>query len=172
MTSLLPPAAYNFRTLTPHDQAFVWEMLYQAIYVSPGQLPAPRSILDDPEISRYAAGWGMPGDLGFLASVDATPVGATWLRLFPPENPGYGFIEAGIPEITLAVLPEWRCQGIGSRLLDLLLAAADNVFPAVCLSVVAESAAVRLYLRKGFVTVRQDNNGLAMIRYAASHDRT
>lgn len=144
-------------------------MLYQAIYTPPGEPPPPRAILTDPEISRYAAGWGAPGDLGFAAcapavSANESPVGAAWLRLFAPDAPGYGFVSAGIPELSLAVLPDWRSQGIGSRLLDHLLSAAALQFPAVSLCVTAANPALRLYERNGFTTIRKEGASLVMLR--------
>ena len=165
----LPPFSVAYRPLTPHDQSVVWDMLYHAIYIPSGGTYPARSILEDPEIAHYAADFGRPGDLGFLASSGELPVGAAWLRLFPPDDPGYGFVAPDMPEISLAVVPGWRGQGIGTRLLGLLLTAAELSHPAVSLSVVAANPAVRLYRRTGFVTLRHDGDSLAMIRKFA-HD--
>ena len=76
---------FTLKPLAGNDEPFLWEMLYQAIYVPPGQKPPPRSILQEPALARYAAGWGRRrGDLGILALEDETsiPAGAAWLRLF------------------------------------------------------------------------------------------
>jgi len=58
------------RALTPADEPFLWEMLYQALYVPEGADPFPRDIVRRPEISRYAQGWGQADDLGFVVSTD------------------------------------------------------------------------------------------------------
>jgi len=57
----------DLRPLLPSDQPFLWEMLYQALYVAPGSPPFVRAILDDPDIACYLKGWGRPGDWGLLA---------------------------------------------------------------------------------------------------------
>jgi len=57
----------DLRPLLPTDQPFLWEMLYQALYVPPGKVPFARTILDEPDIACYVRGWGRPGDWGLLA---------------------------------------------------------------------------------------------------------
>jgi GNAT superfamily N-acetyltransferase len=168
---------FEYRPLTPHDQWFVWEMLYEAIYALPGAARPPRSILDLPEISRYAEGWGRPGDFGFAAVQGDTPAGAAWLRLFAVESPGYGFVAAEIPELSIAVLPGWRGQGIGTQLLKRLAAwrVADGSppYPAVSLSVAAANPAVRLYTRAGFKILREEGDSLVMVcRQFFDHDHS
>ena len=44
----------TFRPLTPADEPFLWEMLYQALYVPPGGTPFPREVLQEPDIACYA----------------------------------------------------------------------------------------------------------------------
>jgi GNAT superfamily N-acetyltransferase len=44
-------------------------------------------------------------------------------------------IGEAIPELTIALLPEYRGRGIGGKLLDHALSAAKSRFPAVSLSV-------------------------------------
>ena len=101
----------------------------------------------DPAIARYVEGWGTrPGDSGLLAIVDDVPVGAAWLRYFPASNPGYGFVDERTPELSVAVLPAWRGQGIGSHLIEHLLPG----LPAISLSCDPANPAWHLYLRLGF----------------------
>ena len=116
------------RPIISSDQDFLWEMLYQAIYVPPGRLAPPREIIRQPELAHYVQDWPQPGDLGLLAAEATTgkPLGAAWLRLFSPEDPGYGFIAEGIPELSIALLPDCRGQGVGTALLEGLLAAARS----------------------------------------------
>lgn len=83
------------RPLTLEDQPFLWEMLYQALYVPKGQTAPPPEVIHLPELAGYVQGWGREGDRGFLASDAATdqPVGAVWLRLMTGESKGYAYIE-------------------------------------------------------------------------------
>jgi ribosomal protein S18 acetylase RimI-like enzyme len=83
------------------------------------------------------------------------PVGALW------ADEG----SDGIHLLDIAVLPDWRGQGIGTRCLqDLLSAAARRNLP-VTLQVAFENPARRLYERLGFVlTGAEDGVNLPMIR--------
>ena len=156
--------AITIRPLTLADEPFLWEMLYQALYVPPGRPPFPRAILDEPDISRYVQGWGRAGDAGFAAQDGERPIGAAWLRLLIGDNRGYGYVDENTPELSIAVLPAYRDQGVGSTLLTRLLEHAAPLYQAVCLSVTAESRAVRLYQSFGFEVVRQGSTGLTMLK--------
>ena len=152
------------RPLTPGDQMFLWEMLYQALYVPPNTPPFPREILQQPEISHYVAAWGKPGDDGWVAEVAGQPVAAIWIRLCEAEARGYGYVDAQTPELSIAVLPEYRGQGIGTALLERMLATAQRQLAALSLSVSRDNPAARLYQRLGFEIVRDDGNSLTMCK--------
>jgi hypothetical protein len=97
--------------LLRYRTTFLWEMLYLALFVPPGQPPLPRSVLRDPAIAHYVEGWRMrSGDLGLIALVDGAPVGAAWLRYFAASDPGYGFVSESTPELSVAVLPGRRLE--------------------------------------------------------------
>lgn len=55
--------------------------------------------------------------------------------------------------VDIALLPEARCQGVGTRLLDGLIGEAAALGKPLALSVVAGGPAERLYRRLGFVPV-------------------
>jgi ribosomal protein S18 acetylase RimI-like enzyme len=131
-------------------------MLYEAAFWRPnGPRPPVGEVLADPALGRYVYGWGRRGDAGVVAFGDrGEPVGAAWYRLFPPGEPGFGFVDERTPELSLAVLEEARGRGIGTRLLLLLLdRARDDGFQALSLSVEPDNPARRLYERHGFVRV-------------------
>jgi len=156
-------ADIHIRPLSPEDAPCLWEMLYQAIHVSPGTEPPDREIVHSAELAHYAAGWGRPGDIGYLA-VDAEGllVGAAWLRLLTGDDRGYGWVDDATPELSMAVMPGWRGQGIGTRLLAALLAAAAEHYAAVSLSVQADNPAARLYRRLGFQVVEDGGTWYTM----------
>ena len=156
------------RSLTVADQPSLWEMLYQALYVPEGADPFPRDIVRLPEISRYAEDWGRPDDMGFVAVIDETCVGGTWIRLLKSANKGYGYIDETTPELTIAVAPAFRGRGIGTKLLARLMAEAKNRYQAVSLSVSADNPALRLYRRFGFEVVATSGNSLTMIKMYGS----
>ena len=110
-------------------------------------------------------GWGREGDCGFLASDAETsqPVGAVWLRLLVGKNQGYGYVNDDTPELSIAVLPEYRGQGIGTQLLTYLLSSVYG-HSSISLSVSEDNPALRLYKRFGFVVVRKSTGSLTMKR--------
>ena len=140
---------YPTRPVGPEDLEFLWEMLYEAAHHRP---------LSDPKIARYLEGWGRLGDTAVVAldPVAGHRIGAAWYRLMPPNDPGYGFVDASMPEIALAVVPERRGVGVGEALLrGLLDAARTQGFDALTLSVRRDNtAAVKLYERNGFAKLR------------------
>ncbi len=152
----------TIRAALAADEPFLWEMLYQALHVPPGQPPFPRAILQQPEISQYLHEWGRPGDFALLAKSATQPVGAAWLRLLPH---GYGYVDAATPELTVAVVPEFRGQGIGAKLLTALFTQAQIRYAAVSLSVSAANPAARLYRRLGFETLGQAGTSLLMRKW-------
>lgn len=149
------PTVY-IRETDDSDREFLYEMLYQSIYVAPGEDLPSRNVLKLPRIRRYVENWGREGDHGLVA-IEQNPggelrrVGAVWLRFFPADYPGYGFIHESIPEIGIAVIPELRGRGIGSSLIKALLNRPGVQYPAISLSVDPENPAGNLYRRLGFL---------------------
>jgi GNAT superfamily N-acetyltransferase len=152
------------KTLTVLDESILWDFLYLALYVPPGQPPLPRDIVFQPQISRYVQGWGTANDLGFVAHDGILPVGAAWLRLLIGSEKGYGYVDDEIPELSMAVVSEYRGQGIGTRLLSTLLEQASSQYRSISLSVSEENAARRLYERFGFKTVKKSGSSLIMVK--------
>ncbi|HPG38817.1 MAG TPA: GNAT family N-acetyltransferase [bacterium] len=152
--------------LSPAEQDFIWAMLYLAIYTPPGSAPLPPEIVQQPDIAKYATGWGKSTDLGLYARnmQSGQMIGAAWLRLFKYTDPGYGYVDDTTPELSMAVLPDFRGQGIGNRLLTELLNLAEKRFPAVSLSVATSNPAVLLYKKFGFVTAKLDEHSLVMLK--------
>ena len=154
------------RPITPDDTGFLWEMLYEAIYVAEGVTRPPRDVLLHPEIRRYLQDWGQPGDSGFVAvdPLSAEPIGAVWLRLLIGDHKGYGYVDDETPELTVAVVPQCRGKGIGTRLLSHLLATSETQYSSLSLSVSPDNPALRLYKRMGFETVGTCGTSLVMKR--------
>ena len=120
-------------------------------------------MIADPHLARYVVGWPRPGDLGVVAEIDV-PVGATWWRYFAAGEPGYGFVDERIPEISIGVVPQARGAGIGSRLLAALIECArERAVPALSLSVEPDNPAARLYRRLGFVEVGGVGGAVTMV---------
>jgi GNAT superfamily N-acetyltransferase len=119
----------------------------------------------DISLSRYADGWGRRGDTALIAMDDGHSVGAGWYRLFPQTVPGYGFVDAETPELTIVVVPSRQGEGIGKQLLDALLARAKaDGFGSVSVSVENGSQETAYYLGNGFEQVDEHGNTLILSR--------
>lgn len=151
------------RLLTPADEPLLWEMLYQAIHVPEGSPPPPRDIVLRPELSRYVQGWGQQDDLGVVALEEGEVAGAAWLRRLTGALRGYGHVDDETPELSIALLPQHRGRGLGTRLLTSLLDTARNRYPAISLSVSPDNPATRLYRRLGFVDAGRNGTSLTMV---------
>ena len=155
--------------MTSDDLPFLTRMWHQAAFWDPDRFVLPvaeaRAI---PELAAYIDGWGRPGDTGLLVE-DDEPLGAAWFRSFTAEAPGYGFIDAAIPELAIAVEPAARGRGVGTALLTALIdRAVSDGAPGLSLSVSGGNPSRRLYERAGFVEVVVDEGGSAtmVLRFA------
>jgi GNAT superfamily N-acetyltransferase len=141
------------RPAEPDDEPFLWDMGWEATAVDAGMRALGReAAFAMPHVRRYLDGWGRVGDAAVVAvAADRQRLGAAWYRLFPAEDPGWGFVAADVPEISIGVAATARGKGVGSALLDALLALArQHGYQAVSLSVDRQNPARRLYERKGF----------------------
>ena len=147
------------RPAGPQDVPFLRDMLRHAYYWRVDSV----SESGEPPVQRYVERWGRPGDTGLIAIQDFQRAGAAWYRLFRSENAGYGFVDEQTPELSIAIVPNKRGTGLGSELLDALLARAQaDGYEAISLSVEKDSPAVDLYARHGFERLREDDAAVTM----------
>ena len=77
-------------------------------------------------------------------------------------EPGFGFVDAETPELTIAVVPSRRGRGAGRELLEALLGHARyEGYHAVSLS--AASDQTPYYERFGFETVARADHAVTML---------
>lgn len=141
------------------DVAFMRSMLSHAYGWRVNQLST------DIPLARYVDNWGREGDVALIAAEGPNRVGAAWFRRFTPDAPGYAFVDAETPELTIAVVPSRRRHGVGQDLLDALLRKAEaEGHAAVSLSVEQGSPAVAFYERNGFERVAENEGAVTMRR--------
>jgi ribosomal protein S18 acetylase RimI-like enzyme len=132
------------------DYVCLPESLYQAIFIPDGAEPPQRSIIHDPEVFVYIKDFGtQPGDIGVVAKckVSGQIIGAAWTRIIP----AYGHIDNETPELAISLLPEFRKNGIGTKLMKKLFSLLrSNGFAKTSLSVQKDNPAVRFYERLGY----------------------
>jgi ribosomal protein S18 acetylase RimI-like enzyme len=139
------------------DVRFLRDMLHHAFYW--------REHDQGSTAMRYVRAWGRPGDTAIVALEDGFPVGAAWFRLFPPDDPGYGYVDDHTPELAIAVVPSRRGHGIGDALLSALLERAREAgHTALSLSVDSTNeGAIRLYEKHGFERAGDDGDSVTMV---------
>lgn len=117
-----------------------------------------------PELSHYYTGFPGDGDFEFAALVDGAEAGVGWAVLLPASDPGYGFVDAETPELSLTTFEPYRGRGVGTALLDALVQEARRRgLPALSLSVEDANPARRLYERAGFEAVGRNGGSDTML---------
>lgn len=105
------------------------------------------------------------GDFGIVAERDGRAVGVAWVFFLPAENPGLGYVDADVPELSLWVHPNARGQGLGRQLLrELVDASRQRGVDAVSLSVEEGNFARQLYMSEGFEDIPGSGVNGAMSR--------
>jgi GNAT superfamily N-acetyltransferase len=139
------------------DVRFLKDMLRHAFYWRSG------GTIEESSLWRYVAGWGRRGDAAVIALEGGFPIGAAWFRLFPRDEPGFGFVDEQTPEVAVAVVPSRRGRGIGSELMDSLLELAkEQGYGALSLSVADDSPAMHVFEKHGFERTQQTDGSWTM----------
>lgn len=114
----------TIRPATSTDMGFLAHLL-RLIAGEPGK---PRTLDEcrvDPRIACYVDGWS-PDQLGVICMDAHTRIGAAWLRQFTPSDQSRGLVSPTIPELSLALVPEYQGRGRGAYLRDAFLAHAQR----------------------------------------------
>jgi ribosomal protein S18 acetylase RimI-like enzyme len=130
--------------------------------------PTAEEVMADPRYALYLTRWPRQGDCGLVAEQDE-PVGAAWYRTYTEADHGYGFVAEDVPELSIAVIAPRRHEGIGRRLLSVLIeASVAQGHRALSLSVAENNPARGLYESAGFVLVGTHGHSCTMVRHAAA----
>lgn len=147
------------RDIKPIEYSFLKEMLYQAIFVADKKIVLPREIIEHPDLRKYIQDFGKTGDFCLVAEQYGKLIGAIWIRFIK----GYGFVDNGTPELSMAVLDEHRGNGIGKQLLTAMIdRLKDKQLKRVSLSVDRENYAYGFYKKHGFVDYLASEKSIIM----------
>jgi len=128
----------------------------------------PRFTFDDidgdPDIAHYFCDFPRDRDFGLVDADEAAPRAVAWLVFLPANRPGYGFVDADIPELSITTFDGYRGLGLGTALLTQLveLAQADRL-SGISLSVEDGNRARGLYERMGFEVVGRNGGSDTML---------
>lgn len=144
------------------ERDLLQEFLYQAIFLPPGAIPPPRSIIDLPELQVYVDDFGTrPGDHCLVAESDGLVIGMAWSRIMED----YGHVDNHTPSLAISLLSEYRGRGIGTQLLTTLLRLLQREgYPRASLSVQKANPALHLYKRSGFNIIAEKGTEYLMLR--------
>jgi ribosomal protein S18 acetylase RimI-like enzyme len=108
----------HLRNAVTEDLELLTSLVVEAVNWTGETRMTRDQVMAEPELSHYVTGWKRATDVGLVALADdGAPLGAIWWRLFPDDEPGYGFIAGDVPELSMAVLPGRKGNGVGSALL-------------------------------------------------------
>ena len=142
----------KIRKIKDSELDFLSQMLYVALFVPKGQDPLPKEIIETESISKYISNWNKDKyDIALVVEIENKLVGAIWGRMFDEANKGFGFIDNGIPELSMAVLPKFQNKGIGLEMLNTIFSSyLEMGIKEISLSVYKENYVYRLYKKVGF----------------------
>lgn len=151
-----------FRRMFPHEYCMLEDFLYEAIFIPEGVEPPSYDIIYLPELYMYIEDFGSKAsDLAVVAEVDGIIIGAAWARIMMD----YGHIDDQTPSLSISLHPNFRGQGIGTKLwktlLDLLFLAG---YHQCSLSVQKTNFATKMYLHSGFYIVKENQDDYVMVK--------
>ncbi len=99
-------------------------------------------------------------DMGFVAEVDGTLVGAVWVRIMND----YGHIDDDTPSFAISLYKDCRGVGIGTKLMEKMLdELKDKGYRQASLAVQKENYAVKMYQKVGFEIVDENQEEFIMV---------
>lgn len=158
--------AVQIKPLRAEYEAFMWELLYNAIFEARESSAPNRELKDLPDLKHYIEHWGeKPGDYGLIALDEGNqPLGAVWVRNFTEDDPAWGFVDEQTPELNIALVPKARNQGVGTQLMMQMLGYLKGRHQKVSLSVNPKNPSVRLYERFGFEKYADCGPAITMVK--------
>ncbi len=156
---------FDIRPLSPAEYPLLEDFLYQAIFVPEGQKPPEREILRKAELQVYIKDFGKSShDRALLGLADGRPAGLCWVRIMED----YGHVDDHTPSFAISLLPEYRGRGLGTALMEAMLALLrKNGYKRASLAVQKQNYAVRMYQKVGFHIIDENEEEYIMV-----HDLT
>lgn len=145
---------YIIREMKESEYHLLNDFLYEAVFIPEGDALPEKSIVCLPELQIYIADFGRKkGDLCLAAEVRHRIAGAVWARMMDD----YGHVDDETPSLAISLYKEYRNCGIGSALLEQMLAVLKmKGYEKVSLSVQKSNYAVTMYQKAGFEIVDEN----------------
>ena len=149
------------RELKENETELLQDFLYEAIFIPEGIEPPARSIIEQPELKIYYEDFGSGrADHCIVADDDGKVIGAVWTRIMND----YGHVDDDTPSFAISLYKEYRGQGIGTRMMNEMLALLkEKGFERASLAVQKANYAVRMYENVGFRKIDENDEEFIMI---------
>ncbi len=153
------------RKILMEEYFFMEDIMYEAVYHPDSKNPYPKEVIYLPQVRVYWDNWGKgTDDHCLVAIVGSKPVGAVWIRTFQGELKGCGVVDEHTPEIAIALFEEYRGKGIGTQMMEQMIALMKSEgYAQVSLSITKGNPAIRLYERLGFQTIDENEEDYIML---------
>lgn len=156
------PVNCIIRPLHPEKTYLLRDFLYEAIYIPEGMDAPPKEVVDLPELRVYIEDFGKKkDDFCLVAECEGKVVGAVWVRIMND----YGHVDDETPSLSVSLYKEYRNKGIGSNLMRVMIEKLkEQGYGRVSLSVQKANYAFRMYLKLGFVVIRETDEEFVMVK--------
>ena len=152
------------RALKEEEYPLLEIFLYEAIYQRENETKLPFEIIKDHHLNKYIAEFGKGNDICLVAEEDKSVIGMVWTRLYSEDNKGYGFVDGKTPELSIAILKDYRGIGVGTTLMKSILnLLREEKYSQVSLSVQKDNYAYKLYEQVGFRVLIETASDCVMV---------
>lgn len=151
---------YKIREIRQSEYPVLSDFLYEAIFIPEGMDRPPKSIIENPELQVYIAGFGKADDWCLVAEAEEKVIGAAWVRIMDD----YGHIDDETPSFAISLYKQYRHSGIGTALMEAMLKfLKDKGYRHISLSVQKANYAAGMYRKAGFKVVRENEGEYIMV---------
>lgn len=141
--------------LRSSEQKIVTDMVHYAFRLD----EIHKTIADIPKLTIYEEFYGFTSkDLGLYILVDNQIAGAAWIRRLNSDHGSNGYINDNTPILSIAVLPQYRGKGYGSKMLDQLILEAGALYEQISIPVLKDSPTIHFYEKHGFILYENGSN--------------
>lgn len=151
----------KLRRLRENELKILQDFLYEAIFIPEGVEPPAKDIIYQPELKIYYENFGTgEADYCIVADDDSRVIGEVWTRIMND----YGHVDDDTPSFAISLYKEYRGQGIGTRMMNEMLALLkEKEYKQASLAVQKANYAVRMYEKVGFKIVDENEEEYIMV---------
>lgn len=154
---------YIVRLIKETEYYLLNDFIYEAIFIPEGVMKPEKTIINNPDLQVYIAGFGSrKDDYAVVAEVNNQVVGAAWGRIMND----YGHIDDETPSLAISLYKDYRGLGIGKSLLKNLLSIfKEKGYTKISLAVQKENYALKMYQSLEFEIIDENEKEFIMLKY-------